>query len=298
VIFKTWFLLALLAVLPAVALAQAPSPSQSTGDKQPAPPLFPKHRRGLYRNAQGIEVIDATPQSPPLDTDDPGTPDRGEFEFNFTTHLDHTHQSQHYELVSVDANYGVLPVLFGHPLPTQLKFEFPVSAAAAPGEEFAAGVGEVEFGVKMNFYRDEHRGLAVALYPQVGFAPSSRGVEKGLADAGQTLILPLLVGKEFHAFSVVANVGIESPLHDAERDTAYPYGVGFGRALTRKVAGMIELRGESSHQFHDVGVVYLNGGIIHGVRNLITYANIGHSLYSRDDLGHTYAGFGVKLLLE
>ena len=292
---EAWLLLALLAA-PAAAFAQAP-PDPAPA-KQPAPPLFPKHRRGLYRNAQGIEVIDATPQSPPLDTDDPGTPDKGEFEFNFTTHLDGTHESRHYELVSVDANYGVLPMVFGHKLPTQLKFEFPVSAVGAPGEEFAAGVGEAEFGVKMNFYRDEHRGIAVALYPQVGFAPSSSGVEKGLADAGQTLILPLLVGKEFHAFSFVANVAIEHPLHDAERDIAYPYGVGFGRALTRKVAGMIELRGESSHQFHDVGVVYLNGGIIHGVRNIITYANIGHSLYSPDDLGHTYAGFGVKLLLE
>src|SRR6478736_5677369 len=96
---KTWLLLALLAA-PAAAFAQAtPDPAPA---KQPAPPLFPKHRRGLYRNAQGIEVIDATPQSPPLDADDPGTPDRGEFELNFTTHLDHTRESQHYELVAVD----------------------------------------------------------------------------------------------------------------------------------------------------------------------------------------------------
>jgi hypothetical protein len=41
----------------------------------PAPPLFPRHRRGIYRNAQGVEVIDATPQSPPLDTGDPAVPD-------------------------------------------------------------------------------------------------------------------------------------------------------------------------------------------------------------------------------
>src|ERR1051325_1011462 len=56
--------------------------------KQPPPPLFPKHRRGLYKNAQGVEVIDATPQSPPLETDDPGVPDKGEVELNLTTDAD------------------------------------------------------------------------------------------------------------------------------------------------------------------------------------------------------------------
>ena len=62
------------------AMAQTPADGQSAAPKRPAPPLFPRHRRGIYRNAAGIEVIDATPQSPPLDTDDPGVPDKGEFE--------------------------------------------------------------------------------------------------------------------------------------------------------------------------------------------------------------------------
>ena len=57
-------------------------------EKRPAPPLFPKHRRGLYVNADNIEVIDATPQSPPLSIDDPGVPDPGAWEINFTTALD------------------------------------------------------------------------------------------------------------------------------------------------------------------------------------------------------------------
>jgi len=290
-------MLALLTVVPVAAFAQAPP--QPAGDKQPPPPLFPKHRRGLYKNAQGIEVIDATPQSPPLDTDDPGTPDKGEFEFNFTTHLDYSNEVQHYDIVSMDANYGVLPVVFGYELPTQIKFEFPVVAAGENGEPFNVGLGEAKFGLKFNFYRDEHRGIAMALYPQIGFATSeSHGVEQGLADPGQTLILPLLVEREFHTFTLVANVGIEHPLNDPERDTAFPYGFGIGRALTRKVAGMFEVRGESSRHFHDVGVVYLNGGIIHGVRNIITYANVGHTLRSDDGLGHTYAGFGVKLLIN
>src|SRR5207249_2270644 len=36
--------------------------------KQPPPPLFPKHRRGIYKNGLGLPLLDATPQSPPLET--------------------------------------------------------------------------------------------------------------------------------------------------------------------------------------------------------------------------------------
>jgi hypothetical protein len=74
--------------------------------------------------------------------------------------------------------------------------------------------------------------------------------------------------------------------------------VGFGRALTRKVAAMIELRIRSSLDFKDDRLVFVNGGFIHGVRNIVVYANAGHSVLSDDGLGHTYAGVGIKLLID
>lgn len=74
----------LLALAPTNALAQGDPPQGASPPKQPPPPLFPKHRRGIYRTSQGLEVIDATPQSPPLETDDPSVPDKGEYEINLT----------------------------------------------------------------------------------------------------------------------------------------------------------------------------------------------------------------------
>jgi hypothetical protein len=71
----------LLALAPS-ALAQDGPPQVSAPPKQPPPPLFPRHRRGIYQNREGLDVIDATPQSPPLETDDPGVPDKGEYEIN------------------------------------------------------------------------------------------------------------------------------------------------------------------------------------------------------------------------
>jgi len=295
--------LSIILVWPLAAAAQQapekPQAGQPQTDKdkpkQPAPPLFPRHRRGWYKDAQGIEVIDATPQSPPLETDDPGVPDKGEYEINLTTHADYAKPAQRVDLLSVDANYGVLPVIAGHALPTQIKLEFPVAAGRERGEPFRMGLGAAKVGVKFNFYRDEHRGISVSVYPQVAFpTPGGGGVEKGLAESGQTLILPLLVARELHELTFVVNGALEKPIHDPERQMAVELRVAIGRAFTRKVALMTELRAESSKDFKSNRLVVLNAGFIHGVRNVIVYANLGHSLFSDDGHGHTYAGFGIK----
>src|SRR6266545_1848295 len=201
------------------------SPANQQTAKVPPPPLFPKHRRGIYTNAAGVEVIDATPQSPPLDTDDPAVPDVGQYEINVTTHADLSREASRIDLLTVDANYGLLPTIVGHLLPTQIKFECPLVAAREAGEPFNVGVGAAAFGMKLKFYHDEHRGISAAIYPQVEFAaPGGRGVEKGLSERGQTLLLPLLVAREFREFTFVFNAALEKPAHDPGRQIATEFG--------------------------------------------------------------------------
>ena len=288
----------LLALVPVDASAQgAPEPPKAA--KEPAPPLFPRHRRGTYRDRQGLEAIDATPQSPPLETDDPTVPEPGEYEINMFTDADLSKGAQSVNLLFIDANYGVLPKFAGHELPMQVKFEIPVTYAREPGEPYTHGVGAATFGLKFNFYTNERRGLAVAVYPQVEFeAPGTGAVQKGLAERGQTLVLPLLVAKEFHYFTFVANGTVSKPVHDSERESTTTISVGFGRAFTRKVAMMMELNNESSADFKDNHLLLLNVGMIHGVRGIIAYAKAGHSLSSDDGFGHTYLGVGLKFMLN
>ena len=291
----------LLALAPASTFAQgAPAPPQGAAPpKEPPPPLFPKHRRGIYRDSEGRETVDATPQSPPLETDDPGVPDNGEYEINLTTDADLSKEAQSVDLLFVDANYGMLPRIAGHELPTQLKFEFPVTTAREHGDAFTFGVGAAKFGLKLNFYSNEHAGLSISVYPQMEFeAPGTGGIEKGLAEPGQTLILPLLVAKEFHYFTFVANAGVNKPLHDPERETTDTFGVGFGRAFTRKVAAMMEVRDEVSSNFTNNHLLLLNVGFIYGVRRVIVYTQLGHSLFSDDGFGHTYLGIGMKFMIH
>jgi len=267
--------------------------------KQPPPPLYSKHHRGMYKNGSGLWAIDATPQSPPLEVDDPGVPDKGEYEINLTTQADLSKQLRTFNFVSVDANYGILPKILGHELPTQVKFEFPLAGAKEHGDPLKVGVGAAQFGLKLNFYYNEHRGASVSFYPQIEFAvPGTDAAQKNLANAGQTLILPLLVRQQFKYLILVANGAVNQPIQDPQRHTSGSLGFGLGRAITRYLAAMGEVRAESTFDFKRQRLVVVNFGVMRRIRNnMFLYANVGRSVFSDDGLTHTYAGVGVKFLL-
>ena len=203
---------------------------------------------------------------------------------------------QRFDLLLVDANYGMAPSFAGHELPTQVKFEFPVAAVTGKGSPFVAGVGPAKVGLKFNFYSNERKGVSVSFYPQFEFAGSG-SVEKGFAEPGQTLILPLLVSREFRYLTFVANGAVNAPIHDPGRGTGGTFGVGFGRAMRRKLAAMVEVHAESTFDLRRDRLVTLNGGVIRGVGRYLVYANVGRSLFSDDGVGHTFVGLGLKVLL-
>ena len=302
--------ISLVLVVPAIAQAQESSEGQDQQNQQqqstneqtvklPPAPLFRKHRRGMYKNALGLPVIDATPQSPPLEIDDPGVPDKGEYEINLTTHADFSKELRTFDFLFVDANYGMLPKILGHELPTQVKIEFPLAGAKEPDDPMRVGIGAAKFGLKVNFYNDEHKGLYVSLYPQIEFnVPGTDAVEKGLAEPGQTLILPLLAQKEFKYLTFVANGAINKPIHDPERDTTGTLGFGFGRAITRHVAAMADVRFTSTFDLKRERGLVVNFGLMRRIRdNAVLYAKVGRSIFSDEGFGHTYIGVGMKFEL-
>ena len=313
VIFLFWLLLVACARLDAQDNASEVTQAQGTTQraesqqqqtetdktaKRPAPPLFPKHSRGMYRNGLGLQVIDATPQSPPLENDDPAVPDKGQYEINFTNSEDFSSRLRAYDFLLVDANYGTLPSIFGHQLPTQIKLEVPLEGASEQGRLLKTGMGASLFGLKFNFHNDERAGTSLSFYPQIEFAvPGSHAVAKNLAQTGQTLILPILAAKEFEYMTIVANFTVNRPLHDSSRDTTETLGFGVGRAISRKTSAMAEIRSDSTFNFRRDKLVVANGGVMRGLKqNVILYGNVGHSLLSDDGSGHMYFGIGVKFL--
>jgi hypothetical protein len=282
---------------------QTPTPrAQAQPEPPPKPPpvpLFPKHRRGLYLNGLGLEVLDATPQSPPLETDDPGVPERGVYEINLTMNADLSRESKEFDLFLVDANYGLLPKILGHELPTQLKFEVPVAGAKDSGQPFTAGIGAAKVGLKFNLYNNEQHGIELSVYPQIEFVPGSRPVEKGLAEPGQTLIFPLLVAKELKYATLVVNAALNKPFHDPDRHTTGTFNFAVGVPVTRRFAAMAELHSESRFDAAQDRLVAVNVGLMRSLgSSMVLYTHVGHSLFSDEGVEHTYAGGGVKLLIK
>jgi hypothetical protein len=112
------------------------------------------------------------------------------------------------------------------------------------------------------------------------------------------VILPLLVAKGFRYLTFVANGAVNKPLNDPERETTDTFGVGVGRALGLTYAAMIEVRSESTFDFQRDRLVVFNGGVLHGVRHFVRYANVGRSLFADDGPAHTYVGIGMKVLID
>ena len=180
-----------------------------------------------------------------------------------------------------------------------MKFEFPLAGSKDHGDPFEVGIGAAQFGLKFNFYTNEHKGMSLSFYPQIEFAVlGSDAAGKTLANVGQTLTLPLLVKKELKYFTLVANGAINEPIHDPQRNTTGALGFGFGRAISKYTAGMAEIRAESEFNFKHERLVVVNFGLMRRLRdNVILYANVGRSILSDDVPDHVYFGGGVKLLL-
>jgi hypothetical protein len=275
---------------------QPPPPAEKPAKEQP-PPLFPKHGRGLYKNNQDIEVIDATPQSPPLEIDDPSVPDKGEYEINISGDGDLSKDEHKFDIFFLDANFGILPRILGREVPTQVKVEFPYSGIKTSGEPYAYGIGGATLGLKFNFYSNDRTGLSTSVYPQLELSfPAS--ADKGLAEHGQTLLLPLLLSKQLAQATLVFNSGIAQPFHDPSRKTTGTLGIGLGRAVMRKFAVMTELHWESAFDFKSQREAVWNVGVMYGVRNIPVYARVGHSLFAEQGTRHTFVAFGIKLISE
>ena len=277
---------------------QQPQTAPQKPEPPPNIPLFPRYRRGLYKNGLGLWVIDGPPQSPPLFTDDPGVPDKGEWEINFTTSADLATSAKTIDYLLVDANYGLLPKVFGHELPLQLKLEGPVSAAKENGEPFQAGLGAFETGVKAVVYSNDHQGIELSVYPQLEVGTGSTFVDKGLADPGQTFIFPVLVSKQFHYVTLVFNGGVETPINDPDRVTIGTFGAAIGMAIRRHFAMMGEVRFESPFHTRDERILLWNAGVLRSLGHYaVLYGNVGRSMWTSDDEPHWFLGVGVKVLI-
>jgi hypothetical protein len=125
---------------------------------------------------QAEEPVEMVVGSPPMVSDDTGTPGNGNWEINVVLGGDISKDSKAFELPLMDINYGIGDRL-------QLKYDVPYVVTCNTrfdenGErttEQASGVSSSKVGVKYRFYDNDRSGLSLAVYPQMEFrTPGSK----------------------------------------------------------------------------------------------------------------------------
>jgi hypothetical protein len=156
-------------------------------------------------------VIALSQGGPPFRSDDPDTPGNGHWEINFGFIADRNPSAGSYTGPDIDINYGI-----GQRI--QLSYEVPLSIQETRGDpvHIAAGLGDSLLGVKYRFYqrhskthlRDGERQVKFSLsaYPQVLLSPG-RSVDRGVAEPGPQLLLPLQASADYGWLRVSAEIG-------------------------------------------------------------------------------------------
>ena len=241
---------------------------------------------------------ETTPQSPPLNVDDPSTPGCNRWEINVVVDGDITHTQRSFEMPLLDINYGIGDNI-------QLKYELPYMSDVSQGSSVSA-VGESKVGIKHMYFEDEQSKLQLATYPQLTFVSSnSDAVSKGLASPGVIVTLPLLmamkVGKTSRGeVDLTANLGYNISTKDDTADFISA-SVGLGTPLSQNLSIMGELVTEQAVAVVPdearAQVVIANVGMMGTIsRQFMLFGAIGRSLYASDTQTHTYGLVGFRLL--
>jgi hypothetical protein len=197
---------------------------------------------------------------PPLITDDPGTPGNGHWEINTAITENDIAGVRVFSTPHIDLNYG----LGDH---IQLKYETGYLLAKLPGVSgLPTGFDDSLLGVKWRFLDQDSAGVDVSTYPQLNFVNSSGAVNRGLAERGTNLFLPVEVSHTFGRVSLDGEVGYQYLSSDRNQ---WEVGVVGAVDVTDKLELLTELHG-SSETFLSRGDVIVDPGLRFKLRRHFT----------------------------
>lgn len=219
--------------------------------------------------------------SPPMITDDPGTPGDGHWEINLGLSTEKRPGVRLSELPLIDLNYGI-----GERL--QLKYEVPYLRLSESGSPTVSGLGNSAFGVKWRFQDAGENSLLVSVYPQVEFNnPGSSSERKGLVEDGTVFVLPFQFEKELGPVTLIAQVGREFRADD----DAWLYGVSISRALSPSVEIGVELAGGGSSKLGRTQLTANVGLAFDLSERTSLLLSVGRELHNHDEPRASFIGF-------
>ncbi|WP_052573439.1 hypothetical protein [Haloferula sp. BvORR071] len=209
---------------------------------------------------------------PPLVTDDPDTPKRGDWEINVAVTADKRGRDWSLETPLLDFNYGFRDTV-------QLKFELPYLVEMEKDGPDQSGIGNSELGVKWRFF--ENDAIAISTYPQLAFNSSDHTVRRGLVDGGVEFVLPVEFSHEFTEETEV--FGELGGAWTDDGDSGAFCGLAMEHEVSESFAVLAELFGQSAHGFENPELLLNVGFHWQACEHVALIGAIGRGLIEGDE---------------
>ena len=195
----------------------------------------------------GLLLAASIQAGPPLLTDDPDTPGPNHWEINVATTSENLQHEWVFGTPLLDMNYGVGDHI-------QLKYQVQANILAPDHGGVVAGMGNSLAGVKWRFMDQTNSSwLEVSTYPQLEFIYTGSSARRGLADAGDNVLLPIEIEHKFKSLTVYAEGGF---IWNEHQPSAALYGVAGEYELTEKFTLMGEFYGGFDRAFENNGLSF------------------------------------------
>src|ERR1700722_10756496 len=233
--------------------------------------LLPKRRPAQYLLSLvlGTMILGANAVGgPPLLTDDPDTPGPNHWEINVALTSEKNADAWRFETPLIDLNYGI-----GEHL--ELTYEVPLVVLDAENEATRGGIGNSLVGVKWRFLDQEKAWLDGSTYPQFEFNHGNSSVDRGLAEAGWSLLVPFELGHKFGPLTVYSESGFYLK---PRRPNEWLYGIAAEYQISEKFSIMGEFHGGCNYRFRDDQLISNFGSRWQFHKNISLLASVGRDL--------------------
>jgi len=229
----------------------------------------------LFSLTLSITILHGQGGGPPMITDDPGTPGKGNWEINFSVNSDLKKYEKEFETPLLDINFG-----FNER--TQLKMEFPYLFAKTVPGEYRSRFGDITFGIKYRFLDEDKSGIAISLNPQITVATSS--------ESNNEYLFPLEIEKSFA--KVVIGLDVRYTYISGDEDFIQN-GLLLGFDFSERLVVMGEIVYWANVQKFDGVEGVVNLGMKYQMNDLFTFmTSLGTGLFSSTgDLRTTFISF-------
>lgn len=210
--------------------------------------------------------------SPPLITDDTGTPGPNRWEINIGATNEEVMAAHIYEAPILDMNYGIGRYV-------ELTYEVPWTVRSTGSVTLEAGIGDSVLACKWRF-RDQHKhGLSISTYPQFAFNTRQASVYRGLVEPGKQLYLPLEMGHDFGFLELNGEAGYNIEFAGADE---WAGGLSAAVPAGRRLTLLGEVHATTSTSFGVARSVADGGGTLKLSKVVTVLLMAGHRLRGGD----------------